>query len=125
MIKDEASPLVVDIAKTFISLIMEIEPKWSKAYLRICVQDSMSDAKGSYASAAGVAIIDVLKHKDFFHPVMAKAQGLLAALGKAEGLLLLVVDSDFDYEIKFEYQDMNRWKISKLAGGTGIPSGLD
>ena len=46
MIKDEASSLVVDIAKGYISLVMEIEPKWSKAYLRFCVQDSMSEAKG-------------------------------------------------------------------------------
>lgn len=36
-----------------------------------------------------------------------------------------MVDSSFEYEIKFEYEDMNRWRISKFDGGTGIPAGLE
>ena len=125
MIKDEASPLVIDIAKGFISLVMAIEPKWNKAYFRFCSQNSVAEAKGSFVADSGVQIIDVLKHKDFFHPTAKKGQDLLAALGKSEGVFLLVIDSSYNYEIKFEYQDMSRWKISKLGGGTGIPLGLE
>jgi hypothetical protein len=125
MVKDEATPLVIDIAKSFISLVRGIEPNWRKAYLRFCSQNSVSEAKGSYVRESGVEIIDVLKHKNFFHPISKKGQDLLAAVGKSEGLFLLVTDSNFDYEIKFEYQDMNRWRISKLAGGSGIPEGME
>ena len=37
---------------------------------------------------------------------------------------LLVVSSDFDYEIKFEQHDKNKWRITKLDGKSGIPEGL-
>ncbi|GAB7126174.1 hypothetical protein JCM19000A_06810 [Silvimonas sp. JCM 19000] len=63
--------------------------------------------------------------KFFFHPIAKKGQDLLAAPGKAEGVFLLVIDSNFDYEIKFEYEDLDRWKISKLGGGTGVPVGIE
>lgn len=125
MIKDDATPLVVDMVKGFISLVLEIEPKWSKAYFRFSSKNSVSEAKGSIVSDSGVEIIDVLKHKSFFHPVTKKGQEILVALGKEEGTFLLVVDASFDYEIKFEYKNLSRWKISKLGGGTGIPDELE
>jgi len=46
-------------------------------------------------------------------------------LGNTEGVFLLTVDSNNAYEINFEYKDMNRWKISKSDGGTGIPEGVE
>jgi hypothetical protein len=124
-IKHEATPLIIDIAKGFITLVRGIEPNWRKAYLRFGSHHSVSEAKGSYVHQSGVEIIDVLMHKDFFHGVARKGQGILAALGKTEGVFLLVTDSNFDYETKFEYHDMNRWRISKLGGGTGIPEGIE
>jgi len=72
-----------------------------------------------------VEIIDVLRHKNFFHGIARKGQELLTAVGKTEGVFLLVTDSTFDYEIKFEYHDMNRWRISKLGGGSGVPEGIE
>jgi hypothetical protein len=125
MITDEATPLVIDIAKGFITLVREVEPKWEKAYLRFVSHDSTAEAKASYVHAAGVEIINVLKYKDFFHSITKKGQELLAALGKDDGLFLLVTDSNFNYEIKFEYQDLDKWRISKLAGATGVPEGIE
>jgi hypothetical protein len=125
MVKQEATPLVIDIAKLFVTLVRGIEPNWHKAYLRFSSHHSVSEAKGSYVHQSGVEIIDVLKHKDFFHGVVKKGQDLLAAVGKIEGVFLLVTDSNFDYETKFEYYDMNRWRISKIGGGTGIPDGIE
>lgn len=82
------------------------------------------EAKGSYVHETGVEIIDVLKHKNFFHPIAQKGKDPLAALGKTEGVFLLSTDSNFDYEIKFEYQNLERWKITKMEGGTGMPEGV-
>jgi len=93
--------------------------------LRFSWQNLVSEAKGSYTHESGTEIIDVTKHKDFFHPIAQKGKDLLTALGKTEGVFLLAVESNFEYEIKFEYQDMSRWKISKLGGGTGVPVGVD
>jgi hypothetical protein len=36
---------------------------------------------------------------------------------------LLIVDSTFNYEVKYEYEDSSRWAISKVGGGSGIPVG--
>ena len=125
MITEETTPLVVDLAKSFISLVRSIAPDWSKGYLRFCSQSSVSESKASYAHKSGVEIIDVLQFKDFFQRATVKGQELLAAIGKSEGLFVLIVDSNFDYEIKFEYGDMEKWRISKMKGGTGIPVGLE
>jgi hypothetical protein len=54
-----------------------------------------------------------------------KEIAVLVALGKDRGLFLLVADSSFNYEIKFEYQDLQKWRISKIAGGTGVPEGIE
>jgi hypothetical protein len=125
MVKDEATPLVIDIAKRFITLVRGIDPNWHKAYLRFSSHHLVSEAKGSYVHESGVEIIDVLRHKDFFRAVARKGQQLLSAVGKTEGVFLLVTDPKFDYETKFEYHDMNRWRISKVGGGTGIPEGIE
>ena len=125
MITEAATPLVVDLAKSFISLIRGIEPGWSKGYLRFCSQGSVAESKASYVRQSGVEIIDVLKYKDFFQAISARGQELLAALEKSEGLFLLIVESNFDYEIKFEYSDMGKWRITKMRGGTGIPTELE
>lgn len=125
MIKDETTPLVIDIAKSFIKLMQEIEPKWNKAYLRFCSQELVCETKGSYVCGAEIKIINALSYKYFFHSINEKGQELLAFLGKMQGIFLLTIDSNFEYKIVFEYQNLNRWKISKLNGGTGIPKSVE
>ena len=125
MSHDEATPIVIELAKGFISLVRQMQPDWQKAYLRFSNWDSVSEIKGSYLHPDGVRIIPVTEHKDFFHPAARKGKDLLVALGKGEGVFLLLVDSNFDYEFKFDHQTRDKWKISKLDGGTGIPEGLE
>ena len=40
-------------------------------------------------------------------------------------LLLLVVDSNYDFELKYEYTELGKWATTKIDGGVGIPAGLD
>lgn len=125
MISEEATPLVIELAKSFTSLVRGIAPDWRTGYLRFCSHDAVSESKASYVHQSGVEIVDVLQHMDFFNAATAKGKDVLAAIGKSEGLFLLIADSNFDYEIKFEYDDMDKWKISKMKGGTGVPTGLE
>ena len=125
MISAEATPLVIDAVKSFISLVREIAPDWQKAYLRFSEWDSVSESKASYVHSTGVEIIDVLKHKEFFQSISRDGQNLLTALGKPEGIFLLSIDSDYNYEIKFEYENQEKWRISKLGAGTGIPEDIE
>jgi len=124
MITEETTPLIVEIAKNFILFIKSVDPEWSKGYLRFCSDNSTSETKASYVCRSGVEIIDVLQFKDFFEHATLIGQELLKSIGKSTGLFVLIVDSNFDYKINFEYGDLEKWKISKMKGGTGIPQGL-
>ncbi|MCC4590167.1 hypothetical protein LL974_03335 [Xanthomonas campestris pv. cannae] len=124
MIASETTPLIIGLAKDFISVVSKVDPAWDFGYFRFSLQDSYSESKASCAYKSGVEIIDVLKFKYFFHEANAKGREILSSMGKSEGVFLLVIDSKFNYEIKFEYTDMDKWRISKIGGGTGIPVGL-
>ena len=124
MTTDAATALIEQIAKDFIELVRHIDPTWRRAWLRCQVDVGFAEAKGSYANVSTVELIDVMAHKAFFHPVMPHARTLLVELGHTRGVFLLTVDSDFDYNFDFEYEDLSRWRISKLGGGDGIPTGL-
>lgn len=59
---------------------------------------------------------------EFFDEMNKISLELLAEMGKNPALLLLTIDKDFDYEIEFEYKDMEKWQISLADGGSGIPN---
>lgn len=53
------------------------------------------------------------------------ATGLRSNVSRAMAVGLLIVDSNLSYEFKFEHVNMDRWRISKMRGGTGVPEGLE
>ncbi len=124
MIKNDTTPLIIEITKSFVGLLRRIAPSWEKAYLRICLDNSSCEAKGSFVADSGVTIIDVIKNKDFFYPINDKGQELIELLGKEQGVFLLVVKSSLEYEFKFDYENLSRWKITKMDGGTGVPEDI-
>ncbi len=67
---------------------------------------------------------DAVKNSGFYVSMDKKGRQLLKLLGKDTGVFVLIIDASFDYKIDFEYEDLSRWRISKLNGGTGIPVGL-
>jgi len=123
MITEDSAPLAIDIAKSFMRFVNDIDPKWQKAYLRYSYQDAVGEIRGSYVNKTGVSLIDSLTHKDFFRPTLAQAKKLLQSLNKSQGVFLLIVNSKKEYEFKLENKNMSRWKISKMDGATGIPEG--
>lgn len=125
MISEAATPFAVGLAKALVKLVQEVEPDWRNAYMRVSLREGGVEAKASYVHASGAEIFDVLQHKDFFHSATREGRELMAALGKDRGVFLLVVDSNLNYEFKFESANMDRWRISKLRGGTGVPEGLE
>lgn len=124
MAGDEQSVIVIELAKEFMELIRQIEPAWRKAYFRFSSDGARRGSNGSYASDSEVTLIDPFKHNKFFKSMNEKSIRLFSLLGKEHAVLLLTVDSNFDYDIKFEYANLDRWKISKVDGGTGIPEGI-
>lgn len=125
MDSEKTTTLLVDTARRFTRLLREAYPDWTKGYLRLSASGMVAESKASFVRPDGVEIVDVLKHASFFHEVSAVANELLAVLCMPEGVFLLIVDSKLDYEVRFEYVDQTKWRISKLGGGSGIPEGLD
>jgi len=121
---DEASGVVIELAKELIKLIRGIEPKWRNAYYRFDWEPGRYGGTGSYTFDSKITLIDALTYSPFFKSMNEKGKKLSTLLKEQKGVLLLVADSNFDYEIKFDFKDMGRWEISKMDGGTGIPAGL-
>ena len=124
MTDDATSGLVVSLAKSFISLMNGLEPERRRAWFRFQATAGSAEAKASYQTDAHVALVDAVAHKAFFHPAIEQGRDLRAASGREQVVFLLTVSNDFNYQIDFEYEDLTRWRISKLGGATGIPAGV-
>lgn len=126
--KELESALVIDLAKNFISFMNEELPGWSSGYIRFHAnEDSDFGLSGSYAKGSAVHVLDAFKHESIFDAlegVFLRLRDMLPKDGKMFCVALLSVNSDYDYDVKFEYKDKNKWIISKMDGGSGLPSGL-
>jgi hypothetical protein len=118
---EKASHLVVSLAKNFIDFLQSNNPGWAMAYFRFCFSKSHSDANASYVLSGAAFLISALKNPAFFNEMSSNGEDLIKSLSKEEGVFLLTVDSSFNYEIKYEWLNFNRWKITKMDGGSGIP----
>jgi hypothetical protein len=118
------SVIVIELAKEFIEFIRQIEPAWNRAFFRFCSEGFKYGSNGSYIYDSKVMLIDPFKYNDFFAKMNEKSVRLLTLLGKEQGVLLLIIDSGFNYDIKFEYQNLERWRIAKVNGGIGVPEGI-
>jgi hypothetical protein len=121
---DAQAIVVIDLAKEFMDMIRHIEPSWERAYFRFCADESKFGSNGSYVCGGKAIIIDPFKWNALFKSMNEKSAKLLSLIGKVRAVILLEIDSTFDYEIKFEYQNLERWKITKINGGTGVPEGI-
>jgi hypothetical protein len=121
---DQKSTIIIELAKELIETIRDIAPAWQKAYFRYCAEELKSGSNGSYIVDSQVFLIDPFKQNDFFRSMNEKSGQLLALLEKNKAVLLLEADSEFNYDIKFEYENMNRWRITKIGGATGVPEGI-
>ena len=121
---EEQALIVVELAKEFIGLVRSIEPKWNRAFFRFSTDEMKYGSNASYSFDSAVTLIDPFKCKPFFSSMNEKGKQLFRLIKKERGVLLLTVDSDFNYDTKFEYDNLERWKISKIDGGTGVPVGI-
>ena len=92
--------------------------------MRVDCEPGRHGARGSWATGSRVDLIQALRN-DFLSRASGIGERLIAAMDKERGVALVIVQSDFSYEIKFEWDDMNRWMITKLNGATGVPAGLE
>lgn len=123
-IANETATLTIEIAKDFMSFMQAVDRRAERAFYRLLSEEFHYGSNASYLAGDEVNLISAMKHRDFFAAMNEKGRALLASMGKVRGVFLLVIDADFNYELKFEWNDLQRWKITKLDGGTGVPAGL-
>ena len=121
MKNDKSTVLIVEIVKQFLTLVRAIDSNWKEGYLRFSLRGSSTQIKLSYKTDFDVFIVDSLQHKELVHSIHQQGKDLLASFQKSSGLFLLKIESNLQYKIDFEYENIDRWPISQVDGATGIP----
>lgn len=126
---DEASQLVIELASVLIKTMQSMEKPWLRAFVRFEMTSSSNwGCNGSYETPVEVMLFDPFTNgRDLFAAVNDLGPRLRQTASTPEReilVFLVVVDSEFNYKIDFESQDLERWKITKRNGASGIPVGL-
>lgn len=126
---EQASKLVIELAKQAVATARATSPEWSEVYLRFnAPDDTQCGWKGSYVTPAGIHIFDVLRLSEQSERIRTLGSLLREALEK-EGrkfvVCLIRANSSFQYQIDFEWHDETKWNITKLGGCSGLPDGLE
>lgn len=127
---DEATQITIDLAKLLISTMQSKEIPWHRAFVRFqMADDGHCRCNGSYETSTDVKLFSALSDgKHLYHSVNELGPRLRQTSSNKDQqwcVFLLIVDSDFNYDIKFEYNDIGRWNITKLDGASGIPAGWE
>ncbi|QBH01564.1 hypothetical protein [Xanthomonas oryzae] len=118
---EDSSILVISLASSLVELMHHIDQDWRVAYFRFSSEGSKYGSNGSYVTGSEVKIIDTFENEFFFDQMNFNSINLLGALKKDRGVILLRVESNSSYEVKYEFHDVERWKITKMNGGSGLP----
>jgi len=125
---EEASKLVVELAKEAIGMVRVTSPDWTDVFVRFNADDSHCGWKGSYVNPTGVHIFDVLRLSNESERIRNLGSSLRNALtrdGKKFVVCLVRANSNFQYQIDFEWHDETKWNITKLGDRSGLPEALE
>ncbi len=124
---EACSQIVIESAKAYIDFMGSNHANWEKAFFRFNVNpESDHGGNRSYIVGGNVELLGSLRNREICSALTAALYKLWEELDKEDkGFLvcLLVIDSDFDYNVFFEHEDKAKWEISQMDGGTGIPNG--
>ena len=120
--KERETDLIIQLAKLFIDEMHDLQPAFERAFFRFHTEERMYESSASYTTSSDAFIISAVMRDEFFEEMEKISLDLLSEMQKNPALILLTIDKDFDYEIQFEYKDMEKWQLSLIDGGTGIPT---
>lgn len=123
---EQASELVVDLAKSFIEYIQSANlDAWDEAFLRFHSSPGQTGVTSIYRAGDEGEYFRSPHKFDFYKAVDRKFRALRDELARAAPrqfcVCLLRVDSEYHYKMLYEYDDPTKWEISKEDGGSGIP----
>ncbi|WP_163932464.1 hypothetical protein [Paraferrimonas sp. SM1919] len=118
---------LVFIAKEFINYTLESTEKWSEAYLRFESEPGARKVEMIYGYDGNGTFYEFNEANDEFtfaimEPFKHLKELLFKKFEKEFCVCLLKIDSDYNYDFFYEYDDRNKWEISKMNGASGIPN---
>ena len=120
---NDSADLIVALSTRFLELFVAEDRDLVRGFFRFRLEPDVFGSNASFQSVSAVMLIDPFKHAQFFEDMNAMGRALLSSMNKTHGLFLLEVGSQYAYNVDFEFEDLDRWKISKINGGNGIPDG--
>ena len=123
----QSNEIVVALARNFTALLQTEMPGWRRAFFRFSADEFKYGSIASYERDGKVDLIDPFESGEFYLTMNEMAARLRELMARSESkfcVLLLAVDSSFEYEVSFENADTSRWQITKMNGASGIPVGL-
>ena len=127
MSNPEAGKLIIDIAKQFLSYAFESPNNWHEAYLRYSGNKNASGLTSIYRHGQIAEFYDFDEDLEdqFYEDVRASLKKLQDAVTAQQGkefcVCLLSINPECDYHFYYEYEDTEKWEISKMDGQSGIP----
>jgi len=124
----ECSGIVVSLASQYIDYLEENMRNWDKAFFRFYIDEGSNyGVTASYIVDGKVTLIGSIDHNDLYSRIRKEFFLLWKKLrthDKNFVASLLIVDFNFNFNVLFEYEDKERWVISKI-NSDGIPEGYD
>lgn len=122
---DRSSAFVIGMVQELVATVRRLNPAWTRAFWRFESEELRYGSNASYVDSAGANLISAIREQRFYDTMNASGRKLWESqVGGAFRVCLLVIDSSLNYEMKFEMQDVSKWRITKSDGGTGMPEGL-
>ncbi|MET1081250.1 MAG: hypothetical protein ABWY06_24855 [Pseudomonas sp.] len=119
--KDE---LVINMAKLFLGLVSSADLNWEQAYFRyVEYSPSNCSTQWSYKFGREVTIPDLDGELEsvYLLPLKQLAGKLYSELGSVHGVrpvvVVLRIDPEKNYNVKFDYNDSNALEINKISLG--------
>ena len=112
------------LSTRFLELFVAEDRDLVRGFFRFRLEPDVFGSNASFQSVSAVTLIDPFKHAQFFEDMNAMGRALLSSMNKTHGLFLLEVGSQYAYNVDFEFEDLDRWKISKINGGTGYRTAI-
>ena len=121
------SEMVIELAKGFIQTMIDSNEKWDKAFFRFHSDVNGYGGNASYTQGSSVNLLGQFKFDGFVEKTCDKFENLkksLAQSNKPFCVALLVIDNQYNFKILYEYNDLDKWFITKIDSD-GIPRGYD
>lgn len=113
-----ANDIAMDVAGSFLRFLARACPGWDVGFFRFVLGEDGPAASASCVMGTQVAVVE---HPGALDLLIERSKALFDAQGLTKGVVVFVLGSSRQCEIRFDLENLERWK---LDAGTGLPAGL-